>query len=557
MSVATGFFVKFTRRLRLLFLALGAVISIAFTIGAYQSLRFALLAGADEQLRAAAYAVDELFSDDYHRAISGPASVSPERFLEGMRRLSRYADRAGFAYVYTYMRVDGQVVTTATSATPEEWRDGTQDVFFNLYDTAPPEVDLSFDDGQTRFLSYTDGYGAFRSIFMPMDTGDGRRYLIGADLSLDSLHAELRELLWLSLAIGGGVFLLTLILSELGSRPLVRPLLDLTGLTSRLAESNFQIDHIDGQSLRTMSERRDEVGTLAQAQMEMLSRLQAFLVELEREVAKREHTEGELAVARAIQLGMLPQLGLDERARRRCHLEAEMIAAREVGGDLYDYFMLDERRLFIAIGDVAGKGPGAALFMAVTLTLIKAHAQHSGCESPAALLERVNDELERDNPQQLFVTMIAGVLDLDTGVLVYADAGHDAPLIVRAGGLIEDVEKLPGMALGVWPSFQFAEARLQLEPGDVLVFFTDGVTEAMDANEALFSRDRLKRTLAEIKSRPTNAQDALDSILAAVQEFAAGQEQADDITLLVVGRREPGSDCESVNRQAHALPTDQ
>lgn len=537
-----------TRRLRLLFIALGAVISIAFTIAAYQSLRFALLAGADEQLRAAAYAVDELFSSDYHRAIVGPESVAPERFLAGMRRLSRYADRAGFSYVYTYMLFDGRVVTTASSATEAEWRAGTHDVFFQHYATAPHEVYAAFADGRTRFLTYTDSYGAFRSIFMPMDTGDGRRYVIGADLSLSTLQAELRELLWLSLAIGAGVFVLTLILAEFGSRPLVRPLLDLTRLTSRLAQNNFQIDNVEGLALRTMSERRDEVGTLARAQMEMLGRLQAFLVELEREVAKRERTEGELAAARAIQLGMLPHLGLDEHAQRQCQLEAHMIAAREVGGDLYDYFMLDERHLFIAVGDVSGKGPAAALFMAVTLTLLKTHAQSGGCESPATLLARVNDELARDNPQDLFVTMIAGVLDLDTGILTYTDAGHDAPLIVRASGLVEDVEKLPGIALGVWPNFRFGEARLQLYHGDVLIFFTDGVTEAMDPEEQLFSRDRLKDTLAEIESRPTTAHEALQRILHAVERFAAGQDQADDITLLAVGRRQDPS-CNAASTQ--------
>ena len=157
-----------TRRLRLLFIALGAVVSTAFTIAAYESLRFALLAGADEQLQAAAYAVDESFSSDYHRAITGPDSVTPERFLAGMHQLSRYADRAGFSYVYTYMRFDGRVVTTASSATDTEWRTETHDVFFQHYATAPPEVYAAFEDGQTRFLTYKDSYGAFRSIFVPI-----------------------------------------------------------------------------------------------------------------------------------------------------------------------------------------------------------------------------------------------------------------------------------------------------------------------------------------------------------------------------------------------------
>ncbi len=212
------------RRLLVSLFSIGALTALLFALAAHQSLRYSLIQGYDMQLRAAAYAMLELLPPGYHAQITGPDSVSPEKFLTGMHRLSRYADQAGFAYIYTYMLFDGRVVTTASSATQSEWAKGTHDVFFQHYDTAPPEVYQSFADGQTRYLKYGDRYGEFRSIFLPVDLEDGRRYLIGVDIYLKDLEAELRNLLVLSVGIGGGVFLLTGLPMLWATRAIIRPL---------------------------------------------------------------------------------------------------------------------------------------------------------------------------------------------------------------------------------------------------------------------------------------------------------------------------------------------
>ncbi|WP_006787640.1 PAS domain S-box protein [Thiorhodospira sibirica] len=212
------------RRLLISLLSIGALTALLFALAAHQSLRYSLIQGYDKQLQAAAQAMLELVPPGYHAQITGPDSVSPEKFLTGMHRLSRYADQAGFAYIYTYMLFDGRVVTTASSATENEWAKGTHDVFFQHYDTAPPEVYQSFADGQTRYLKYGDRYGEFRSIFLPVDLEDGRRYLIGVDIYLEDLERELRNLFVLSVGIGVSVFLLTGLPMLWATRTIIRPL---------------------------------------------------------------------------------------------------------------------------------------------------------------------------------------------------------------------------------------------------------------------------------------------------------------------------------------------
>ena len=525
-------------RLMLLFLAVGALVSVVFAVAAYQSLRLNMMEGADARLQTAAHAIKELVPPDYHEAITGPDSVDEDTFTQGMEQLSRYADSTGLAYVYTYMRFNDRVVTTASSATSQEWEQGTHDVFFQHYDTAPPEVYNAFADGEKRYLTYEDSYGAFRSIFLPVDTGDGRYFVIGADLDLEFLESELQQLMLLSAAIGTGVFLLTLLVAPLAARPLAKPLARLDALTNRLSTNSFQLSADDETMLGAIARRRDELGTVAGTQLAMVHRLQSFLQELEREVAKRERTEGELATARAIQLGMLPRMNLSPAVASRCELDARMIPAHEVGGDLYDYFMLDDHRILIVVGDVAGKGPGAALFMAITRTLIKAHARNSAIESPAKLIEVVNRELALDNPQELFITLMIGVLDIRNGDFVYADGGHDAPLILRANGGVEDVTKVAGTALGVLPDITYRDGHLHLAPGDMLILFTDGVTEARGPTEELFTRLRLQKSLGHHETGGITAKVVVGRILSALDDFSEGSEQADDITLLAISRRD-------------------
>ena len=215
---------RFWRKLALMVVLTTAVIASVFIAASYNGLRQTLLHESDQRLQAGAYAVLALLAPDYHQHITGPDSVNAERFLADMAVLSDYADRAGFAYVYTYMYFAGRIVTTASSATPYERRHQTHDHFFQHYASAPPELYASFQDGKTRYLEYQDAYGAFRSIFLPIALDDGHYYVIGVDLELSYLQAKLTTLRNHTLGLGLILFAVSLLLLLGSSRTLIQPL---------------------------------------------------------------------------------------------------------------------------------------------------------------------------------------------------------------------------------------------------------------------------------------------------------------------------------------------
>jgi adenylate cyclase len=250
----------------------------------------------------------------------------------------------------------------------------------------------------------------------------------------------------------------------------------------------------------------------------------------QREAAAR--LAGEMAAARRIQLGLLPDLGTTFAGDPRIDIAARMESAREVGGDLYDCFMLDEHRAFLLLGDVCGKGVPASLFMATSKTLCKSVALRDG-EDLGRLMREVNREIARDNPEMLFVTVFAGILDLRTGELWHANAGHEKPYVVAPGQPPRRLEGESGLPFGLVEDADYPTARYHLAPDEFLCVVSDGVSEATDPEQAPFGPERLAATLAEI--RPTlRSGDVLLSIVRAVARFAAGSEASDDVTILVV-----------------------
>jgi serine phosphatase RsbU (regulator of sigma subunit) len=220
---------------------------------------------------------------------------------------------------------------------------------------------------------------------------------------------------------------------------------------------------------------------------------------------------------------------------RRVALFAHMRPARDVGGDLYDFFYLNRRRLFAAVGDVSGKGVGAALFMAVSKALTKS-AGLRGIVDLGELLEAINIELSRDNPQDLFVTLMVVVLDLDTGRLEYCNAGHEPLLVLRRDGGVEAHDAGGGPPLCVFEYARYASASLVLAPGDGLALVSDGLTEAASPQGELFGRERLQALFAaEWEGPETTPVDAAGAgVLHGVAAFEAGTDPDDDQTLLLL-----------------------
>jgi serine phosphatase RsbU (regulator of sigma subunit) len=239
-----------------------------------------------------------------------------------------------------------------------------------------------------------------------------------------------------------------------------------------------------------------------------------------------------LELARDIQMGLLPRDFPALPEFKEVDIFATMIPALEVGGDLYDFFPLDGDRICFVIGDVSDKGIPAALFMMMARTAFKMSAIASP-ESISLTMSRVNQFLLECNQSQMFVTALAGILDLQTGRVEYADAGHEPPFILRPSGEVLKVEKVGGVALGFCPDLNYLSGVLQLSRGDALVLYTDGVNEAMNTGHQLFGADAIERTLSQV-GHTASSEKIIQGMLDNLHVFVGGAQQSDDITMLVI-----------------------
>jgi serine phosphatase RsbU (regulator of sigma subunit) len=254
-------------------------------------------------------------------------------------------------------------------------------------------------------------------------------------------------------------------------------------------------------------------------------------VEQQREAAAR--LAGELEAARRIQMGTLPRPSVAFPGETRFDLYARLDPAREVGGDLYDFFLLDGDHLFFMIGDVSGKGLPGSLFMAISKALYKSTALRRHGQV-AAMMREADAEISRDNAEGLFVTVLAGILDARTGALEYCSAGHEPPVLLPRGGrALQRLQEGGGPPLCAVDDFPYTPAVRQLEAGDTLVLITDGVTEAADPAGALYGRARLEAVLSGLgaASSTTEVGEAIGRDVAA---FTGGAEPSDDMAVLVL-----------------------
>jgi serine phosphatase RsbU (regulator of sigma subunit) len=247
----------------------------------------------------------------------------------------------------------------------------------------------------------------------------------------------------------------------------------------------------------------------------------------------RSRMVGELQAAREIQLGMLPTPGAIAGLPANVEFHALLEPAAEVGGDLYDAFMLDEQSLFFLVGDVSGKGVPAALFMALSKTLCKSAALREQVPLDT-LMRRVNAEISRDNPAMLFVTALVGILNVCTGDIALCRAGHDAPFLLRAGEPPCTLDAVGGPPLCVCEDFPYTVERVQLQSGDLLLLITDGVTEAQDLTGHLYGRAQALTYLAKLEPEHCSAAATCQGLYADVRRFTTGAPPSDDITILAL-----------------------
>ncbi|MBM4133258.1 MAG: DUF3365 domain-containing protein [Nitrospira sp.] len=353
-----------------------------------------------------------------------------------------------------------------------------------------------------------------------------------------------RRELAMTLAGGGTMCLLVLAIVAFGSRRTVTlPLAKLAGDMERFVGerpyrpgqtsarlSGDEVVHIAGAFEQMKAVIGSQQKELKDANLLLEQRVVERTEELRRTMEEKERIGSELRIASDIQKSILPRTFPAFPHRDDFDLYAESIPAREMGGDFYDFFLLDQDRVGLVIADVSGKGVPAAIFMAVSRTMLKATAMQGG--SPGDCLRQVNNLLCPDNEASMFVTVFYAILDTRTGTLDYGNAGHNLPYILSGRGGITVLENPGGMALGVMEDSAYPVKRARMQPGDGLLLYTDGVTEAMDAAGNLFSVERLERLLRRIQNG-TPSEIVRDTV-AEVRSYAAGEPQADDITMLAL-----------------------
>ncbi len=266
--------------------------------------------------------------------------------------------------------------------------------------------------------------------------------------------------------------------------------------------------------------------------LEVKARVRSLLKAKAYSDAVKERIAAELAIARDIQLGILPRDIAACVADAGLDVCAILEPAREVGGDLYEVLRLDDGRLLVAIGDVSGKGIPAALFMAVTTTLLRIMARQY--RKPEEILLQVNDALAVQNPRNMFVTLLCMIIDPSTGIITCANAGHPSAVLLRPGVAPRVTLESTALLSGIVAGTKVGSETMTLEPGDTLVLYTDGVTEAFNAEGAMFGQTRLLECLGGVTGQPVDK--AVSIVLDAVRRHAADCPQSDDITVIAVRR---------------------
>ena len=437
------------------------------------------------------------------------------------------------------------------------------DPIYDIMDTDPevafPEEEVAYLDiaagDNIVYISETEEYGWLCTavVWMYDETGDTYAFM-NVDISMNDVMADrmdfLRVVLFaILLAMVAACVILVLLVNRFVVNPInqvARAALQYVSdrRTSEGRSASTGVRRIftgeDGEEHSAISKLNirtgDEIQALSEAIKTMELEINEYIQDLTTVTAEKERIGAELNVATQIQADMLPRIFPAFPEREEFDVYATMNPAKEVGGDFYDFFLVDDDHLAVVIADVSGKGVPAALFMVIAKTLIKNHAQNQ--EAPGTVFTQTNEQLCEGNDAGLFVTGWMGVLEISTGKFVYVNAGHNPPLLKRAGGTFEWLKSRPGFVLAGMEGVRYRENTLQLEPGDRLYLYTDGVTEATNSHEELFGDERLQNALNEYMDLPV--EQFLPKIKECIDAFVGDADQFDDITMLALDYQSKG-----------------
>ena len=450
-----------------------------------------------------------------------------ERFDATMQVLATYQEKMDVRFMYVQSVIgDGSVNLC----------DPSEDLLYlGSVEMSPDEFVAYQTNLRVAPTVSTTAFGWLCSAYEPILASDGEAVAImGVDLDMNEVMRERYAFLFSMLMFAALLMVISFAVTFLLMRKMAtRPLSMLSKATLGFADRGEGFTQEDVIDLPIRSQ--DEIGDLYQEIRSMQSRMVEYMQNLTRVTAERERIGAELNIATQIQADMLPRIFPPFPDRHEFEIYATMDPAKEVGGDFYDFFLIDEEHLGLVMADVSGKGVPAALFMVIAKTLIKNRAQMGG--GPAETLRYVNDQLCEGNDAELFVTVWFAILDLKTGRGVAANAGHEHPVLRRENGKFELVLYRHSPAVATLAGMKFREHEFEMHPGDTLFVYTDGVPEATNAGNELFGTDRMLDALnREADAAP---ETLLRNVRKDLDDFVGDAPQFDDITMLGLHYRGP------------------
>lgn len=483
--------------------------------------------------------VEEYFKEikacatDEERAAAAERISSDEKYQRVLALISSLRSNMNANYIYIAdMRTENGIEAKLTYLMDA---DNPNDSFepFVPGDTSPMNADFLNDakyiyDTAGRPDNYFYSHSAFgynTSAIAPIQNSAGKVVgIVGVEIAMENLQgARTAYILYAALFSALVTAAVVVLMLFAVKKTLLTPIKTITDEADDFAENEARVSEKLG-----LIKTNDEIETLAGSILQMERNIREYIDNITAITAEKERIGAELSVASQIQSDMLPSIFPAFPENGQFDIYAHMDPAKEVGGDFYDFFLVDDDHLAVVIADVSGKGVPAALFMVIAKTLIKNHAQ-SG-ESPADIFTNVNAQLCESNKEGMFVTAWLGILTLSTGELKYVNAGHNPPLIRRNDGGYGYFKTRPGFVLAGMEGIKYRQGETVLEKGESLFLYTDGITEATNGSDQLYGEDRLLEMLnANADVLPT---ELLPVIRADIDKFVDGAPQFDDITML-------------------------
>ena len=475
---------------------------------------------------------DQMETPEYENYIEAFAKIPESENFKALYKTLRGIQDANEAESVYIIYVDVPTASTVylVDASDEPCHPGNFDPVYEQNNAVLTKPEVGFP----AYITNTPEYGWLVSTGVPIKDGSGEICAYAfADISMNMVKdTEQSYLITLGALLLGLTILICVIYMLVVNRVLIRPVNSL----SKAAASYYDSDTQTKNSFATLEiHTKDEIENLSDAMKQMEKDMNEYINDLTAVTAEKERIGAELSIATRIQADMLPRIFPPFPDRKEFDIYATMSPAKEVGGDFYDFFLIDEDHLGMVMADVSGKGVPAALFMVIAKTLIKNRAQMGG--SPSEILQYVNEQLCENNEAELFVTVWFAILDLKTGKGLAVNAGHEHPALRRAGGDYELIVYRHSPAVATLDGIPFKQHEFELHPGDSLFVYTDGVTEATNAQNELFGNDRLRGALN--RNPDLGPEELLPAVREDINKFVGDAPQFDDITMLCLRFKGP------------------